>query len=51
MKFEQPEIRDYGDLALEITNANGGRASEDGSAKSIQLTVDPLVQATVTVSS
>jgi hypothetical protein len=46
LKYEEPKIRDYGDL-LDVTRASGAVGGEDGAGKSIQVTVDPLVQATV----
>lgn len=48
MKYEEPEVRDYGDL-LDVTRAAGAVGGEDGAGKSIQVGVDPLLQATVQV--
>ena len=48
MKYEEPEIRDYGDL-LDVTRASGAVGGEDGAGKSVQVVVDPLVQATIQV--
>lgn len=46
MKYEEPEIRDYGDL-FEVTRASGAVGGEDGAGKSIQIVVDPIAEATV----
>lgn len=46
LKYEEPEIRDFGDL-LDVTRASGAVDGEDDAGKSIQVGVDPLVQAAV----
>lgn len=48
VKYEDPEIRDYGDL-LELTRAAGSLGGEDGAGKAIHVVVDPIAQATVQV--
>lgn len=46
MKYEEPEIRDYGDL-VEMTRASGAFGSEDGAGKTVYVVVDPIAEATV----
>lgn len=46
MSYEEPEIRDYGDL-LEITAAAGQVGSEDGAGKVIAGGVPGLAEVTV----
>ena len=48
MKYEEPKIRDYGDL-LDVTRASGTIGGEDGAGKAVQVTVDPIAQVTVQV--
>lgn len=48
MKYEEPEIQDYGDL-LDVTRASGAVGGEDGAGKSVQIIVDPILEATVQV--
>jgi len=46
LKYEEPEVRDYGDL-LDVTRAAGTIGTEDGAGKVIQAGVDPVVEVTV----
>lgn len=46
VKYEEPEIRDYGDL-VELTRASGAFGSEDGAGKTVYVVVDPIAEATV----
>lgn len=46
MSYEEPEIRDYGDL-VEMTRASGVLGSEDGAGKAVYVVVDPIGEATV----
>lgn len=46
LKYEEPEVRDYGDL-LDVTRAAGTIGGEDGAGKVIQAGVDPIVEVTV----
>ena len=46
MSYEQPQIRDYGDL-LDMTAATGAVGGEDGAGKSISVDANPIAQTTI----
>ena len=46
MSYEQPQIRDYGDL-LDITAATGSVGGEDGAGKTVSVDANPIGQVTI----
>ena len=46
LSYEKPQVVDYGDLTT-LTQAQGSIGAEDGVGKTVQVTVDPIVELSI----
>ena len=46
MSYEKPQVVDYGDLTT-LTQAQGSIGAEDGVGKTVQVSVDPIIEVSI----